>query len=442
MKLDSIAINSAWLIADKIARIGLGLIVWIWLARHFGPEAFGLWNFAIAFTAIFAVIGNLGLDNVVVHELLREPSRRDTILGTAFRMRVAASGLAATASIAALLLLRPGEWLAVSLVASNAIALIFQSTQVVDQYFQSRELNRRSVIAANTAFLGMTAVRLLLLHFDAPLEYFAVSLTAEAALVALLLVASYNRSGIQVSWWHFDPQTAWRLAREGWPLLLSGLTVMIYMRLDQVMLAALSGDAAVGQFSAALRLAEVWYFIPAAIVSAAFPTLIKRKNSGQEAYERHLQFLYDCMAWLGVAVAMTVIPLAPHAISLIYGPDFALTSDILKVQIWAGIAVAMSYVHGRWLLVEGLQRYGLLYTALAACTNIALNLILIPRYGALGAAWSTLAAQIGVLPVQILFPRTRSNFILMARTVTAPWRLARSLRSHLGKRAKLEGSSQ
>jgi O-antigen/teichoic acid export membrane protein len=111
----------------------------------------------------------------------------------------------------------------------------------------------------------------------------------------------------------------------------------------------------------------------------------------------------------------------------LYGPSFDQTAAVLSVQIWAGIAVAMSFVHGKWLLAEGLQRYGLVYTLAGAFVNIGLNLILIPRLGVIGAAWATLITQVGLLPIQLFFPKARINFLLMMRTASAPYRLFRRI---------------
>jgi O-antigen/teichoic acid export membrane protein len=158
------------------------------------------------------------------------------------------------------------------------------------------------------------------------------------------------------------------------------------------------------------------------IATAAFPAIIAKRREDFAAYERYVQSLYDCMAWLGIGVAVVATSSAGWIVPLLYGPAYAEAAAILTVQIWAGVAVSMSFVHSRWLLAEGLQRYGLLYTAAGAVVNVTLNLILIPKHGALGAAWATVFAQIGPVFIQLLLPKARRNFMMMARTVAAPWR--------------------
>lgn len=430
MTRQTVLVNSAWLMADKVVRLGLGLVIWIWLARHFGPAGFGLWNYAMAFAALFGALAGLGLEGVLVRELVRHSDQTEALLGTAFVLRMSSGVLATAACLLTAFALRPSDELGLALVAMNAAVFMLQSFQVADQYFQSRMLTRPAVLAVNAAFLLASAGRLVLLAVEAPLWWFGASLVVEAALAAALLLVACRADGMSARRWRFRADLARNLLSESWPLLLSGLAVMAYMRLDQVMLAAMAGDTAVGQFSAALRISEVWYFIPAAIVTAAFPALMKTRAASLSAYEANVQMLYDAMAWLGLAVAVVVSLVAPWLVDLLYGAQYQQAAAVLTVQIWAGVAVSMSFVHGKWLLAEGLQRYGLIYTLAAAAINVGLNLLLIPDYGAVGAAWATLAAQTGPLLIQPLLPPARRNFVMMARTAWAPYRLWRGWRQH------------
>ncbi|MEO7336462.1 MAG: flippase [Caldimonas sp.] len=420
--------NSAWLIADRIVRMGLGLLVTVWLARQFGPELFGVWNYAMAIALLFGVVATLGLDGVVVRELLRDKANAGAIMGTALALRAGAAVLALGGAVLVMLWTRPSQPLVVLLVALNAAVLVFQSAQVIEYHFQARMKSKPAVVAANAAFLVSTVCRVILLFLGASIEWFGAFLVFEAALGAALLYVVYRADVEDRQVWRVDLRMARRLLAESWPLILSGLAVIVYMRMDQVMLSSMVGDAAVGQFSAALRIAEVWYFIPMAIMTAAFPAMIQKRADGPQAFEAYVQRLYDMMAWLGLLVAASVTALAPSVVPLIYGPAYVEAATVLSIQIWAGVAVSMSFVHSKWLLSEGLQKYGLVYTLVGACVNISLNLVLIPRHGAVGAAWATLITQFAPLLIQLFFPKARRNFMLMLLTVGAPWRLLLSMR--------------
>src|SRR3546814_8512980 len=119
--------------------------------------------------------------------------------------------------------------------------------------------------------------------------------------------------------WSISLHLASRLLGQSWPLLLSGFAVMTYMRIDQIMLATMLDYHAVGVFSAALRVAEVWYFIPLAITGAAFPRMLEKRTADTTTYQRSTQGLYDGMAWLGLAVAGIVSLSVPWMIPLLLG---------------------------------------------------------------------------------------------------------------------------
>lgn len=420
-----VATNSLWLISDKVVRLAFGLAVWLWLARQAGADAFGQWNYAIALASLFGAVASLGLDGIVQRELLAGRHDRGVVLGSAIALRVSVGLVAAAACVGTIMVLRPGETVVQALVAFNALVFVLQSTQVIDWYFQSQMKNGISVMAMNAAFLAATAVRLILLWMGFPILWIGATLVLEAAIAAVLLIVAIRAyAGNRIDW-RCTAGVCRHLLAEGWPMLLSGLAVTLYMRVDQLMLASMLGDSAVGQFSAALRIAEVWYFVPMSIMAAAFPAMMARRAEGDEAYHAYLQQLYDAMAWLGIGVAAIVTIVAPSLVSLLYGDAYAEAADILRIQIWAGVTVAMSFVHSRWLLAEGLQRLSLLY-ALSGCTlNLCLNFLLIPQLGARGAAWATLTTQVALLPMQLLFPKARRNFILMTKVPFAPFRLIR-----------------
>jgi polysaccharide transporter, PST family len=421
--------NSAWLIGDKLLRLGLGLLVTVWMARHFGPATFGVWNYAIAYVAVFAAVATLGMDGVIVRELVRDDADAGAILGTGLLLRLLVAAVLAIAATVSMRWVRPDQWLPALLVGANAAVMLLQSSQVFDYHFQARMHSRPAVIATNAAYVAAMLLRLGLLAVDAPIAWFGATLVLEAVIAAVLLWLAWRSDSAGTVRWRWRLPVARELVRESWPLMFSSLAVILYMRLDQIMLASMVGDQEVGQFSAALRIAEIWYFIPMSIVTAAFPAILAKRREDSAAYERYIQQLYDGLAWLGIAVAALATVLAEPAVKLLYGPAYEQAAKILTVQIWAGVAVSMSFVHGRWLLAEGLQRYALFYTVVAATLNVSLNLLLIPAHGAVGAAWATVITQIGVLPIQLLLPKARRNCVLMARTISAPWRAFLSLRA-------------
>ena len=133
--------NTSWLFFEKILRMFVGLFVGIWVARYLGPERFGLFLYAQSFVGLFTAIATLGLDSIVVRELVKDETKAIEIIGTAFYLKL-------MGTILTLLILAVATYFTSNdrytnlLVFIIASATIFQSFNVVDMYFQSKVLSK------------------------------------------------------------------------------------------------------------------------------------------------------------------------------------------------------------------------------------------------------------------------------------------------------------
>jgi len=410
--------NTGWLFADRIVRMGVGLFVVVWMARYLGPQQFGLLNFAAAFTALFGAFATLGLDKIVVRDLVKHPERRDVLLGSALGLKLAGGFLALLITGTAIALIRPGETLMCWLVWLCAAGFIFQSLNVIDFYFQAHVQSKYAVYAANAAFLLIALLKVALLLGRAPLIAFAWAGLAEIALASLFLMAAYRFNHMRIRAWRFDKSVAFDQLKDSWPLIFSIFAVMIYMRIDQVMIGQMLGDHQVGIYSAAVRISEAWYFIPMAIAGSVFPTIIHTKTQSEALYYQRLQKLFDMLALLGLSVAAVMIFSSSYIVQMLYGATYAAAADVLTIHIWAGVFVGLGVAAGGWFMAENLQKYTLYRTCLGAATNIVLNLYMIPAYGPKGAAISTIISQ-GCASVffNALSSKTRPIFIYQIKSL-------------------------
>ncbi len=390
--------NFGWLFADRVLRMGVGLIVTGWLARYLKPEQFGLLNYAIAFTGLFGTVAALGLDKIVIRNLVREPTAKDEILGTAFTLKLC-SGLA-TFSLATgiIFLLKPDDSLTRALTAIMAACLVFEALNVIDFYFQAKVQSKYTVWARNTAFIAITLIRIVLLQIQAPLVAFAWAALAEIGLGALGLAICYKISGENLLRWRPDFTQAKTLLKESWPLILSNLAIMVYLRIDMVMLGQLANDGSVGIYSSATRLSEVWNFIGIAIVSSVTPSIVEAKKISENLYYEKLQKLFNFMALLSYSIAIPMTFLSAFLIVLVFGRDYASAGEVLRIHIWAGLFTFFGWSKGVWLVTEGYTLFALWATSLGAVMNIALNFWLIPDFyrnsGATGAAVAAAIATV------------------------------------------------
>lgn len=417
-ELSKVLENISWLFIDKVLRMGAGLLVGVWVARYLGPEQFGLLNLATAFVAIFSAIAGLGLPNVVVRELVKCRENSPEILGSAAFLHVVSG---ATTYIVMLIFFSISGFGDRFLMAISAIVgggILFKAADVVVYWFESRVQSKYVVFVQNSVFLLCAAIKIALIKLEMPLIYFAWVALLEMLFVALMLLAVMQRKGIPMAKLRISKEKVWELVREGWPLCLSGVAVMLYMRVDQVMLGAFIGNDAVGIFSSAARISEIWYFVPITICASVFPGLIKTKNMNPDLYHARTQRLFDFLVILSIFIAAPMAFFSSDAVSFLFGERYGQASVVLAIHIWASIFVFLGVASTQWLIAEGLQVLAMRRTFLGLFVNIAFNFILIPMYGVIGAAIATVVSQATVAFLSDPFNReTRILFIMKLKAL-------------------------
>jgi polysaccharide transporter, PST family len=409
--------NTGWLMVDRVVRMGMGVFVGVWVARYLGPAQFGSLNFAISFVALFGTLTTLGLEMIVVREIVRDDSEISEILGTTLALRLAGSILAPLVAIATVCIIQPNDTEALLLVGLLSIGLIFQAFDTIDSYFQSQVKSKLTVWAKNSAFLLVAGIRILLIHIKAPLWSFAAAQVGELALGGIGLIIVYQWTGGRIQSWRSSRRRAIELLKHSWPVILSGMAIMIYMRIDMVMLKIIQGDIAVGLYAAATRVSEVWYFIPSTIVSSVSPSIIRAKDKPTLYYGR-LQRLFSFMTLISVIIGSGIALSSRWIIHLLYSNAYEAASPILAIHIWASVFVFLGIAQAPWDFSENLLRLGFYRTLAGAISNVLLNLFLIPRYSALGAAIATVASYaISGVIANFISPKTRPIFFMQLRSL-------------------------
>ncbi|MCM2265302.1 MAG: flippase [Desulfuromonadales bacterium] len=431
--LQGIIDNAGWLFGDKIVRLGVGLFVNVWVARYLGPEGFGTFNYAVAFISIVGALAALGLDSIVIRDIVRDPQAKDEILGSATLLKLIAGALTLVVVSGASGWLRPddstGQWLIIVL----ALGMLCQSLDTVDFWFQSQVKARLVVYARNAAFAVAALTKVLLILGQAPLIAFAWVATGELLLAAVGLAVMYRRDGNRLSTWSFRLSRARHLLTESWPLIIQGVVIMIYMRIDQVMLGQLASDKSVGIFSAAVRLVEIWYFIPVALTASLFPEIVNSKSLAPEKYQQRIQHLYDLMIWMAIGAALVTTLVAPLLVVIVFGEEYRPSATILTIQVWMAAAVFFGVARQKWLMVEGYLRDGLYVEIAGVLFNVSANFWLIPRYGAVGAAMASLITAFAAnLAAAIISRPIRISLVMYGRSLLLPIRFCRRISGAAG----------
>lgn len=405
-------VNTFWMMTEKIIRMTAIVFVGVYVARYLGPERFGLLNYAISFVALFSGIATLGLDGIVVRNLLQNSKDRARLLGTAFTLKVVGA-IVLFGVVSATLYLTSHDTSTNTMVLIIAGGMLFKSFNVIEFYFQSKVQARFTTMSQFCALVVSSFVQIGLIFRHASLVWFAWALVLENLTMGASLVFMYLKQRSRISKWQFKWQLAVNLLCDSWPLALSGLMIVIYMRIDQIMIKEMLDAKALGYYAAAVRLSEAWYFIPMTITASIFPAIMNARKISDGLYYDRLQKLFGLLLWIAVAVAFPMTFLAEYVITLLYGESYILATGVLRIHIWAGIFVFLGVAVSKYLLAENLVMVSFGQTAAGCMANIILNVILIPSYGIKGAAWATLASYAIVIFSLLLNSKGRKAFFMM-----------------------------
>lgn len=407
--------NGLWLFLDKIVRLGIGLFVSAFVARYLGVDFFGKWNYVIALVAMMSALATLGLDQVVVKHLLEKDEDEQIILGTAFYLRLVGS-IFCTLLACCYLFFFKSDYQLLLLALLTTISLWFQSLDVIDLKYQSILQSKKTVIVKNLSFLFIVVFKLFIVYNKYPVIYIVIATMLEVLIGSVGLIFSYGVK--KVFRWKFNLKYSKILFRQCWPLIFSGIIIMLYMRLDQVMIGEMLGDKYVGYYSISTRFTELWYFIPSVFVTSVYPNLIEKKKNGGKDYEIACLKLLKVLFLLSFTIAVFFTFFSGNLIYYLYGLEYMPAAFTLKVSIWTGVFVFWGMAAGNFLVLENLNRFNFSRSLQGLIINVILNFILIPMYGINGAAVATLISQsYACYFYYFLSKKTRHIFKLQTKSI-------------------------
>lgn len=410
--------NSGWLVAGKSLTLGLAFISIAVVARVYGPSTFGALSLSLSIVALLIPFIQLGLNSIVTRDLVNDPGRQGEILGTVMVMRSVGT-LISMLMIALLVVF--GSFSDASIENYVQILLLGELAKVglvFSFWFESKTQGKIVAICEFLATFIACTTRVVFSFLKMDFEYIVYAHAFEGALIGSFYMVAFRFWARPVQRVEFSLSLAFQYLKKCLPLVASSLTAVIYQKIDQVMLAYYMDHAAVGVYAVASRISEMWYFVPTMIAVSAFPTILNAKTESLLEYNSYLQRIFDYLALIGFSAAICVTVVSPFFIVSFFGPEYSSSVAILVVHVWGGVFISMRALVSKWILAEDILRYSLISQGAGAIINIALNTIMIPLYGPLGAGIATLIAYAtaGYL-IFAISPATREVFFMMTKSL-------------------------
>jgi O-antigen/teichoic acid export membrane protein len=409
--------NTGWMFAEKGLRLIAGVFIGAYVARYLGPSQYGLLNYVISLVYLVSVFSYVGLETIIVRELVRDESKRDSMLGTAFVLRLTAAVIA----YGLLIVINESvdtDRTTKSLVYIIGCSAMIETFGVIDYFFQAKVWAKYIVWSQMTALAGVSIFRIALVLNHAELVWFAWTSVIDLFIVSSGLIFFYINNSFSLFNWRFDKHMARTLLSNSWPLIFSSIAGAISLKIDQVMIKWMMGDGANGNYGVAVRLSEMWNFIPVAICGSLFPAILNAKIASNELYLTRLQRLYDLMVVISLSIAIAMTFLSGFIVHVLFGDAYADSATILTIYIWSSVFLFVGIANGKWVISENLQKFRMVSSIGGALINIVLNLILIKWIGLYGAAFSTLISYMFAYYLSFLFTeKTRPMFISISRSL-------------------------
>ncbi len=392
-KLKRLSANVFWLAFNRVFRMAVGVVVLGAVGRYLGPASFGVFNYAVTLATLFVSVATLGFEGIVIRELVRAPDRTNEILGTAFWLRLGGGFVGLVLVLLTGLVVQDSK---VTLILALIVSMGFfpQSFEVIDLWFQKNIEAKFGVFARLFAVILSAGIKLWLVAIRAPLSAFAVAVALDAGIAAVALIAIYRWRGKSVMDWKYSGTLARRMLKDSWPLVLSGVLVGVYVRVEQFLVMSFLGESSMGIYFAALRVSETWGMIPMMLLSTVYPMLAAQRERNPENYRVAFQTIFDGLTILGFAIALVMSVISPWVVKALYGAQYSDAAAVLIVQAWCAPIVFSGSVRGQYFLLENLTIYHTFAALIGIAVNFSIGIVLMARFGTVGAA---LGALIGYL---------------------------------------------
>lgn len=408
--------NAGWLIFGKVIQMGISFFVGILTARYLGPSNYGLINYAAAYTAFFFSVCTLGINSVIVKEFVDNPSKEGKILGTSLILRGISSVFSAITIITISSMLDSNEPITKTVVILYTISLIFQIFDMFNYWFQSRLQAKYTAIASLIAYSITAIYKVVLLATNQPVTMFALSISVDYISLALILFYFYKKEGGRKLSFSFEYGK--NLLKKSYHFILPGLMVAIYGQTDKMMLKHMINEIEIGYYATAVSLCSVWCFVLNAIIDSMNPSIMKAYQEDEKSFIKYNKVLYFIVFYVSIFVSVLFTVFGKLIIQILFGEAYLPTVSSLRIITWYTAFSYLGVARNSWIVCKNKQRYLKYLYFSSAILNVILNILFIPKYGAVGAASASLISQIStVIIVPFFIKDLKENSIMIVEAI-------------------------
>jgi len=402
--------NTGWVFAGQSVTV-VSFLVNIWVVRHLGPTNFGSLSYIFTFTGLFAFISNLGIQDVLIRDLVKYPDQTQKITSTAVRM-ILVSGMIAFLAASIGSFITNGATLITLLTTLYATIFFWSPMLVINSYFQATVQAKQNALIQISGTVVASVFKIYLILTGKGIIWLTGAFALDYAIGGLFYIWAYKRLKLDFIRFNvFDWPFAKNLFQASWLLMIAAAFSYTLFKIDQILIKNLLDETSLGLYAAATKLSEIWYLVPASIVASIFPAIINAKIVQKETYRERLKKLVAFLVVISATIAVFISVFASWIIPVLFGAQYTKAIPIAQIYIWSNIGFFLIIVTTKYLITENRFAEIAIYSGLAAAINIGLNLLFIQTIGPAGAALASVISY-AVIPLLAL---TKQNCIIKYR---------------------------
>lgn len=395
----------------------LGIIV----ARYLGPTEFGVYSYVVSLVTLLTALAEFRLQNILIRDFSEDKVKKEILLGSSLRICLFFATLGYVL-LSVIVWILNDELIIKSFVLIYGTSYFFQIFRFLRAYFISKLLNKLIIRAEIITTIVILLFAVVFIYLKLSIKYFIVLRVFDFFLFSAILILIYSISEGSIFRWRDNELVRKRLIKDSVPLVLSSIAVVVFNRVDQVMIKHLIDDYAVGQYSAAVSITGIIAFIPIVLSESITPTLITRRKIKIEYYEISKQAFSNIIIWGSLILSFVVMLLSPVIIQILYGADYTPAIEVMKIFAFKGLFVAMGAVAAQIMIIESVHQLAYIKSLTGGIINIILNYILLVSVGMIGAVWASLIAFfISSYFIHLFMGRYRYIFWIQTKSLFLGW---------------------
>jgi len=411
--------NFSWMMVENLIRIALGLTVSIYLIRFLGPHDYGILSYAVSLTGILSPIATLGIDAILLRNVIQDKTQEKILLQTARVLKFVA-GLSLSVLTIIYVYFTREDRTVVLIIAILMVGITANSLNVYKEYIVSVNKMRFIAYASIFSLILSNFFRVGLILSNANVIWFATAIVSANVLNVIALRFYYKKiSEFQEK--YFSWTVAKKLLNDSWPLIFTSFAGIIFIYADQIIIEYFYDFEKVGIYASAVRLILFFTVIPSIISNMIYPKVIELdKQNEKESFIKKMTRLYFFHFIFATLLITFFLLLGKTIILTLYGDVFIESADILKIYSFTFVFVFFNPMNNKLLMIENLQKLMLVRNLIGLVINLLLNFLLIPVFGLKGAAFATVISQFAIMISYYFNAKTRYILGIQIRAIIYP----------------------